>query len=106
LALGADQLGLLLILDVRRAAALCFAVDGDLIVGGHLPGAEDLPLDEDSLEGLGIELGEYALEGGFLGVIPSAAAFAVTAQRTQLERGELGRVGCQAALAALAAHHA
>jgi hypothetical protein len=49
-----------------------------------LPGALDFPLDEDALEGLGIELGEYALEGGFLGIIPCAAAFAVAAERPQL----------------------
>ena len=51
----------MLILDVWGAAALGFAVDGDLIVVGHLSGALDFPLDEDALEGLGIELGEDAL---------------------------------------------
>ena len=99
-ALGADELGLLLVLDMRGAAALGLAVDGDLVVLGLLPGALDFPLDEHALEGLGIDLGQHALEGGFLRIIPSAVALAIAAQRAQLGLGELGGEGGQVALAA------
>jgi hypothetical protein len=102
LALGADELGLLLVLDVRGAAALGLAVDGGLVVGA-LSGTLELPFDDNALEDFGIEFGQHALEGGLLGVIPCAVAFVITAQRAELELGELGGEGGQIALAA---HHA
>ena len=55
---------------------------------------------EDALEGSGVELGEHALEGGFLGIVAAAAAFAVAAKGAELKLGELGGEGGQVALAA------
>jgi len=102
LALGTDELGFLLVTDVRGAATLGLAVDGHLIVccAARTSGALDFPPDEDALESLGVEICEQALEGGFLGMVPAAAAFAVAAEGAQLELGELGGEGGQVALAA------
>ena len=96
-ALGADELGFLFFSHMRRAADLVVGVSPVPAIG---PGALDFPLDEDALEGGGVELGEHALEGGFLGMIIAAAPVPVAAQRAALERGELGGEGGQVALAA------
>jgi hypothetical protein len=87
---------------MRGAAALRFAVDGDLVVG-TLSGELELPLDENALEGFGVEPGQHPLEGGFLRVVPPAVTPAVAAKRPELELGELAGKGGQVALTP---HHA
>ena len=99
LALGADQLGLLLVPDMRGVAPLSPAVDGDLVVAGRHSVALDVPLDSHPLDGRGIDLSQHPLEGRFLRIIPAAVALAVAAHRSQLRLGEFGGEGGQVALA-------
>lgn len=50
LALGADQLGLLLVAHMRGAAPVSLSVDGDLVVAGRMSGTLEVPADEHAPE--------------------------------------------------------
>lgn len=87
-ALGADELGFLFVSHMRRAAALVVGVSPVPAIG---PGALDFPLDGDTLEGGGVELGEHMecahpelLGSAVLGVVILATAAAALSFISQL----------------------